>query len=123
MVLRRSLQAEMKLRMSVELRPVFRQCDKLREKSATRFARFSRLLQDKVAKESVSNRKVLKEAQNACKVSVDKVAGLFQRDLRLWTSALKDKLEVGRVAFRSSSASASADSVCNLCYDAYGFDV
>jgi hypothetical protein len=125
----RSLQAEIKLRMSVELRPVFRQCDKLREKSTTRFARFSRLLQDKVAKETAGNRKVVKEAQNACRLSVDKVAGLFQRDLKLWISSLKDKLEVGKTVFgtssggnggSSSNTSGSADSVwiflnVNLC--------
>ena len=83
----------------LEVKPVLRASDKIREKFTTKFTKFSRQLQEKRSKDKIAMTKSLKDCKVVMKSVVDKLAIQFQKDLKSYTSIIQDKIEIGRAIF------------------------
>lgn len=99
------MQSSFRIRVLTEIRSTQRVVDKLRERPAQRFARSTRLAQEKLLKDRLQGSKATKEALAACRAASSKVILKFQRDVKVCIStSIAEKCEVGRSIFQSATA-------------------
>lgn len=99
------MQSAFRIRVLTEIRSTQRVVEKLRERPVQRFARSTRLAQEKLLKDRLQGSKTTKEALAACRVASSKVVLKFQRDVKVcFTSSIAEKCEVGRSIFQSAAA-------------------
>lgn len=99
------MQSSFRIRVLTEIRSTQRVVDKLRERPAQRFARSTRLAQEKLLKDRLQGSKATKEALAACRAASSKVVLKFQKDVKVCSStSIAEKCEVGRSIFQSAIA-------------------
>ena len=107
----REVQSEFRLRVLSEIRATHRVVDKLRERNTQRYMRFTRLAQEKRAKEKVYAIKVTKDALVAAKTTAEKASTKFQKDTKAWATGVAERCEAGKAAFNASSNTSSGAEV------------
>ena len=105
------MQSAFRIRVLTEIRSTQRLVDKLREKPVQRFARSTRLAQEKLTKDRLVGSKLTKEALITCRASSGKVVLKLQRDVKMCTANIAEKCEVGRCVFNSAMQGLSSAEV------------